>query len=485
MKKVILAILIAAGLVTGTPAALGWFLERDANARIDQLLEEASFLNVAEHSYHRGWFSSDETITLQLISGMPMPPMTASDGAKAPVRITVHNAIHHGPLPALSGIGLARIDTEFVRPAGPPATATPKPSLGALTIQTTLGLLGSATTVIRHSVIKEAPLAEGWSLSADAIDFTIRHGRHADTIDVEGKVPHVLARRDDGTRIELTGLQLASHSRRALRSIYTGGGEMTLGDFEFNVPPGEAGATRPAADAGAGGMGDAGAGAGLASLRVLRATFQTATEGAFLNSDFKLSANYAGAGGYHVQGLKVDAGIEHWQIDATERLVEGMRRIQRAHAAQPAAQVPEIQELWKTEGIRLAVNDPGIVLRDFEFATADGFAKLTGSVRLPGATEADFKPTVDFKALLSKLTAELDVSMDARLATKLAAGQPGGPADAKRPPGPPPLQALETQGFVVHDGDRLRSRLVFTDGRLTVNGKPFPGAPPPGSPHAN
>ncbi len=481
MKNLIVAIIVAVGLATGTPAAVGWFLERDANARVDQALEQASFVTVTEHKYHRGWFRSDETITLQLFNGVPMPPIDANagDAARKPIEITVHNTIQHGPLPGFAGIGLARISTAFVLPPGVLPAPAAQPALGPLTIESTLGFFGGATTTIRHPVIRDALVAEGWHLSADALDFTIKQTRHADTIDVDGKAPHIQLSRDGGPRIEITGLQLAMHSKRALRSIYAGDTDFTIGDFEVTGTPLGAAKKTPVVDKDApeGELADPGIGAGDLSLRAFKAHFKAESSGEFVSSNVLMTSAFAGAGGYHVQGLKLDFAFEHLQMDAFDRLATGMRKIQRAHPGQPRDQLPAILELWKSDGVKILVNDPSFTVRALEFTSPDGFGKLSGGVHLKGATEADFKPRVDTAALLSKLSAELDAQLNERLAAKLLAPK----ADAaQRKPSGPSLQSLEAQGFLTRDDGRLSSSVRFVNGALTVNGKPFQGLAGPG-----
>ena len=471
MKSAIVWILVAVALAAGAPAAAGWFLARDADARVDELLEKAPFLTVAKHSYHRGWFISDETITFELGKGMPLPPVGAANGgAREPLQVTVHNTIHHGPVPAFAGIGLARIDTAIVPPpvSQPPAPAAEP--LPPLTIQTTLGLFGDATTEIRQAQIKDRPLAGDWRVAADAVEFTIHRGRHADTLEIQGKAPHVLLTRDNGVSIELTGLQASIHSKRALRSIYTGDSELTMGDFEIRVPAGDGKATRTADAPAADDPSAAGAGAGDFSLRALRATFHSEAAGEFVNNYGVVTASYAGAGDYHVQGLKVDGGVEHLQMDAFDRVATGMRAIQRAHSGQPSGQGAAIQELWKTDGVDLLVNDPVLVIHDIEAATKDGFVKLSGSARLKGATRADFKPAVDVRALLSKLEIELNIAADEPFAQKLMSAR--GSANGKHP-AEPSLQSLLAQGYLAEANGRVSTSIRFAGGALTVNGKPF------------
>jgi uncharacterized protein YdgA (DUF945 family) len=474
MKKALAVLLIVAAFLLLAPGAFGWLAQRDADARINRALDQVSFITLAEHRYHRGWFNSDETITVELFKGLPLAAAAAAPGGETmkPLRITVHNSIHHGPFPAFSGIGIARIDSEFVPPAGSkPAAATT--ALGSLSIQTSLGFLGGATTEVRHAAIPATDVGEGWHAAADALDFTFREGRHADSMDVEGKAPHMLLTHDDGSRIEITGLQASVHSTRALRSLYVGNSEFVLGEFDARLPNAASRQQNAAAAPDPNDPSAAGAGAGDFTLRALKANGHSEAVGGFLNGSGTITAMYAGVGAGHVQGLKIDGGVEHFQLDAFERLTDGLRKIQRDHPASPAEQAPAMQQLWNSAGVPLVTNDPAIVIRTLQFATAGGFATLSGSVRVHGATEADFKPAVNVGSLLKKLAVDFDVAVDQPLLERLANPKPPAGAPAAKPTGPSQLQALLAQGYLIDDHGRLRTKIVFADGKLTLNDKPF------------
>jgi uncharacterized protein YdgA (DUF945 family) len=260
-----------------------------------------------------------------------------------------------------------------------------------------------------------------------------------------------------------------------------------LGELDVRFPHGRGEEPTAAAAPDPNDPSAAGAGAGDFSLRALKVTGKSEAAGDYFSGGGTISAMYAGAGANHVQGLKVDAGFEHLQLDAFERLTAGMRKMQREHAGKPAEQGPELQQLWASAGVPLLVNDPAIVVRNFQFASAGGFAMLSGSLRIRGATDGDFRPALNVASLTGKVTADFDIAIDAPLAERLLAPKPAAGAATTRPAGPPPLQALLTQGYLIDDHGRLRSKLHFANGELTLNGKPFtpgrPAAPGPGARH--
>jgi uncharacterized protein YdgA (DUF945 family) len=471
MKNTAIVAAIAVAVVAAaTPYAMGWQAERESAADLQDILDQVPYLVVAQHTYHRGWLTSEEDITLQPAAQMATTIAALSPGA--PLQITIHNTIHHGPLPGLSGVGLATIDTRFVPPAGAPDAAV-KMLAAAPPLHTELNLFGGGRLAVKDSKRTDAelPLAPGWRISSDGGEFVVNFGRHFDTLDMDLSAPHGRIAKADSFSFEMTGVRLKSRSHRVLRSLYAGSADGSLGDLAISAPmPGDA----PRMD-----------------FRISAATYHSdvAMAGDFINGGAVLSARSASFSGTQVEGIKLDFAFEHWQADAFERLAAGMRASNRNIAAAPADKATQIMTVMKTAGVALVAHDPVFKITDLEFAMPQGFAKMSGSISVTGAKESDFTAPVNVPALLAKVHAELDISIDNELADKMAHPKPP-EADApkKGPPPPDPLQMLVDQGFVTRDGGKTRTKLVFAGGAVTLNGKPFtpaalhPPAPEPTAP---
>ena len=244
MNKTVIVAAIAVVVVAAAPAVTGWVVERGSEERLEAATDAIPLLSVNSHTYRRGWFSSDETITFELLKGMRLPaavsPAAADSAAPAPrppFLITIHNSIQHGPLPGLSSIGLARVESQVTFAAGVATPAAPPSGFAWPKIETELGLFGGGRTTLTSKAYAEAALKDHSHLTADPVEFGIDFGRHLDRFDVDWKAPHVLVRDDDGSKFELSGLRMTAHDHRVLRTLYGGDSELTIGAVELSGIP--------------------------------------------------------------------------------------------------------------------------------------------------------------------------------------------------------------------------------------------------------
>ena len=464
MKNTAIVAALAVVVVAATPYAMGWQAERESAADLKEILDQMPYFTVAQHTYHRGWLTSEEDITLQ-----PAAPMASTLAAMAPgvpLQVTIHNTIHHGPLPELSGVGLATIDTRFVPQAGL-SDAALKLAASAPPLHTELNLFGGGRIAAKDKRHLDLDLTNApvWHLTSDGTEFAITFGRHFDTLDVDMSAPHTAISKAGDVNIDLTGMLFKSRSHRALRSLYAGTADASLGDFLASAQlPGDA----PKFE-----------------FRISAATYHAdlAMAGDYINGGAALSARSASFAGTEVEGIKVDFAFEHWQADAFERLTAGMRASNRNLSATPADKAAQMLDVMKTAGVALVAHDPVFKINDLRFAMPQGFAKISGSVSVTGAKESDFTAPVNVPALLAKVHAEFDVAIDDALADKMAQPKPpAADAPKKAPPPVDQLQLLIDHGFVTREGGKTRTKIVFAGGAVTLNGKPFTPAalhPPP------
>ena len=241
--------------------------------------------------------------------------------------------------------------------------------------------------------------------------------------------PHTAVAKTDGLNADMSGLLLKSRSHRVLRSLYAGSADASVGDFTVKVPmPGDA----PKLDFG---------------ISAARYHTDQALAGDYINGGMVLSARAAHFQDKQVEGIKLDVTIEHFQADALERLASGIRASNRNLAAPPADKAAQMLGVMKTAGVALIAHDPVFKLNDLEFALPQGFAKISGSMRVTGAKESDFTAPVNVPAVLAKLNIDFDVAIDDALADKMAHPKPpDADAPKKGPPPPDQLQMLIDQG---------------------------------------
>ena len=128
----------------------------------------------------------------------------------------------------------------------------------------------------------------------------------------------------------------------------------------------------------------------------------------------------------------------------------------------------------KKPGIVLLSHGPQFALERFSIASSSGEASLSGTVILNGVAESDFADGADPKAMLQKLEANLDLSIDDAFLN----GLPNGAKVAAQ------LQSFADQGLATHVNGKFHTKIVFRQGATTFDGKGFspPPAPPP-APH--
>jgi len=469
MNKVLIG--LVAGLVlvaVGAPAVCGWAIERGAEERLRNLTDLASFLSVRDHTFHRGWFSSEEVITFEVGAGLDVPlPLPAPGGAATPPKrpaFVVRNIIHHGPLPGLSTVALASIETHVeAAPGAAPLAKLPPAVHGS--IATTLDFTGGGRTVLSGAAIPDTDFGDGVHMTSDGGEIDFDFGPHFDTLAVTGKLPHFLMRKDGAMTMEANGWEVKFKAHRVLRSLYASDVDGTLGDFEIT--------DLAMADPKLAKFG----------IRAARYVSSTSATAGFLDGTGVLTAREAHAAGKSVQGIKLDVAIEHWQADAFEKLMAGLRKA-RNGAGAPAERVAEMTKIAKESGVTLLVNDPVVRVRDLELSTEEGFAKVSASFRINGATAKDFEPPLNPAVLLKKVRIEADISLDDELADLLDRPRT---LPNSRTPAPSPLAGLIMQGYVTRAKGKTSTKFALIDGEPTLNGKPFSPAalappPPPARP---
>jgi len=114
LKKLLLTVVVLVLLYPTVPWLLGRAIESRVTEITGDISQQAPYLTVVESHYKRGWYTSEQDVTIEALGGMT--PGQAATAALAsptgqPVRFTIHNVIHHGLVCGATCIGLARIDS--------------------------------------------------------------------------------------------------------------------------------------------------------------------------------------------------------------------------------------------------------------------------------------------------------------------------------------------------------------------------------------
>jgi uncharacterized protein YdgA (DUF945 family) len=449
-----ISIAVIAALVLLYPLAtwlLGFAIEKRYDAAIGEMHEKAPYLTMTEHHFRRGWYTSQDEMTLEFSRGA-LGALPGAASSPAPFLITIHTAFHHGPICGWTCLGLARADSrvEFGEPLKS-AIAGLFGSKEPFGIRSRLGFFGGGSAVVSSPAIEDTALHDGAHVGWGGLDADLSYGAGMASYVMHGTAPRAMFSAVDGKRVEVTAAAFDNRSKRVLRTLYEGDSTLTLGRVAF---------------AGAGG-------AGAVTVDNPRLEASSRADGGFMTVSVKTSTGAITSAPLTLTGEHFDLTFRHLQIEALEGFTAGMQQANADSTLAPAARAAQALSVMKRQGAALLAQQPELAIDQISFANAKGTALLKGLVRLRDVSSADFADGADARVLLAKLDMDLDLTLDDALLQTL----PGGSNGEKQ------LQLLADQGLITHDNGRFHTAILFRHGQMTFNGKPFqPGIAAPVSP---
>jgi uncharacterized protein YdgA (DUF945 family) len=455
-----LAVAVVLIIVFVGPGLLG----RVAHARIDKDLDElggrAPYLQVVDHSWTPGWFTSGLVVTLEFIPA-GLGPQAAGTGLAGlpPKRFTVRSELLHGPLLGTSGMGLVRIKSHVV--LGDEIRAKFVEFLGTdepVHLTTRLGLFGGATLTLAgegRTVKVDASGANPDTLAWDDFKLVFSGGSGGKSYDVAGRQPRIeFSDAAGSSHVLLAGLRLEGDGRRVTQDLYDGKMQLAIGSLRVKKGP------DPPLE-----------------VNDLRYDVASIAEGDYFKYVFKLgtgAVKYAAldATGLRLKEVHYDFTLGHLHVATLQKMMEGFREAS-AHGGgdDPEQRLAAMMGLFREQGVALLAHDPELTIDRIGIVTPEGELALKGSLRLVGVGEADVSGGV--AGLVQHIAAELDLDTVQAVVEKF-------------PNGAAAVGVGTNNGFLKREGTRLSSHLEFRDGKLSVNGKPVPlppglaGQPPAG-----
>jgi uncharacterized protein YdgA (DUF945 family) len=453
-RLIVIAVLVAA-LYPGIAWLIGFAIESRIGLSPEELNAQTPYVTVVDQHYRRGWYSSEQDLTLALTG--PLPPLPALPGAATPtptgLRLTIHSVIHHGPICGFACLGLARIESRLVLPdALQAAVARLYGTAPPLSIDSRLGFLGGGTTRISSPALKDAALDGGSRMNWGGLQSTLTYTRQNQSMTIHGSIPSLELTSANGSRVELHTMVLDSARQRILPLLYAGNIDFAIGSIAFTGPRG----TNPT------------------TIALVHYVVKTTTEAGFMDTTSQLSAGAISSAALRLQGVHLDLTFTHLQIEALQALNKNIQAFNRQPLGASALNTGPLLAAIRGPATDLLLNQPALKLDRISIVTQNGQVLLTGVVRLNGLVAADLDDGADPRALLQRIAADIDVSADDAALADL----PGAGAAAAAQ-----LGRLAQDGFVQHDPGVWRAKLHYEHGALSVNGKPYqPGAPQPGAP---
>lgn len=453
-----------AGLALSVPAT-AWLLGREIEAaHVEQFrrFAEQPLLKIVRHDFERGVFSSRETITFEF--GGPLlaeAPRKASTAMPDGLRFTLHNDIRHGPLPALSTFAAARVDSVF-RFEGELQELAARlfGEQAPLQARTVYGFSGSGVATL-SSPAARTTAQSGQDTPATArvdwggMQFQVNFERGMARYTLTGGAPRLEIQTADGVGVALADLRLSADQARLIASeplFYTGSQKFTIGRLQMQH------AAEPDA---------------AILFEQLGYDLTTPVSGDYLDIVARMAAQTLRIGAQEYGPAHYDFSLKHLHaptLASLHRAANALYADPAAFAASqdnPAAILAPLAEPL-TE---LLAHTPEVSIDRLAFRTPAGEASLAARARLDQARREELS---DPQRLLGKLDASAEFSLPEALLAGLGHGQED--QDGNSAPTPrfeQQLAAASDRGYITRENGQVRSRVVFTRGQLTVNGRPF------------
>lgn len=440
-------ILLAIGIIVLSYPGLAWLTGIAVQGRLQrsqqQVLERVPYVALLKREYDRGIYRSTEIATY----GLRIPAAGAAIPAGATLTITSH--IQHGPLPGLSAIGLATVDSTV---SGPPAMQKALAAVLGTTplmrVHTTVGLFGGATANITSPAFS-TQLPDGSTLTWGGVTGTVTSGGIRARDSVQLSVPRLALKGSHGA-FEIAGIEYSGSFRKAFDELYLGSGTLTIERLDGTTAPRSA----------------------FSLQRISLATASKA-DGQFLDMRVDLAMDAAQAAAVQLTNVVYSVSVEHLHGPTLASMTQAIRKAEGEAGPDPVKLQAAAQGAFRQYGVELLLHDPVIDIRRISFTMPEGTFLVSAKVSAPGLSPADLQGLPAASAAL-KTHAELtaDVSVDNGLVQKFLALKRATPNVGQQ------LTTFEQQGYLTAGTSAVTTHVAYAAGKLTLNGHPFPPAPP-------
>jgi len=466
MKKYLIAAIVLLLLLVTAPWGVGKLAEKRVNGGLDELVKTAPYLAVVERKSQRGWFTSDQEVTFEVLgpwlralnsrTALPQASPEPPAAQVSPLKFTVRNHILHGPVLWFSGVGIARVDSQLVLP-GPVRARLTKlfGEKSPLQMSTRVRFFGGGTTTFSGDARDIKFEGKGSSLSYDAFRVRLGYSAHADDIEVDGDWPRFEingVEDSDAQRAsyQFKGLTVSGTSHRVRGDLYDGDFKLTVDQTHF-IGPEKA----------------------VTEIADLHYIVDTTIDDDFMDVALKFGTGAARSKVFEQLGLTVDEvhydfTVRRLHLDTLVKMVAALKASYSRPVGTAAEVDAAISQPMKEYGLELLKHDPEFVIDRFGGSTSEGDMYLKGIIKLKGVTAQDL--AVGAMGLIGKLDADITFEMAQQLAAKVPNGAAG-------------LATAMDHGYAKLAGKNVVSHIEFKQSKLKINGKEQ-GIPPLGAPKA-
>ena len=485
MKKftiLVVAVLICAAAWAGST----WYIGGQAESEYRGFIEKYARLGpitLKSRNYQRGFLSA----TTETVVEMTVPKMPTAQPEFETLQVVFGHDIYHGPLPVGSPQGsvrpaLALIDTRIVSMSGAEISLDEilreVPELQNAFAHSRIGFDGSShgtMAVPAFSRQQDDGTVNFGGLTA-ITDYAPGPGTLAGRIDM----PNLEARFSNGS-MTWRGIAYDFDLVEALPMLYVGTANMTFGgmEIEFLDKKNEKMATT--------------------LFEEMRVTSQTSYDGSMVHGSQSMVFDGITVNGKTYGPMELDLDLKNLDARAlSDYQQELMTLYGEMDPADPDALLARMVPIYSDLALRLVAGSPEFNIRRLSVKTPMGEAD--GTVNLSYNHPQQQAPTdiSELPLFIPFFKADADLSVDQRLVKSImknsVKSQIRASMEAARQNGNqqvPEMSDLElealvnqqlemqlqmfvSQGFIKREGTKLKSRLVFADGQLQVNGQPMP-----------
>lgn len=454
MNKTTKVLLVIGVVIVLSYPGVAWVTGMAIESRLQhseqQALDKVPYFTVVKRDYHLGVYRSTVVTTYAFRNpSLPAIKLAAAAGLPSSATITVKSNIQHGPFLGLH-VALAVVDSTIVLP--PALQQELSGVIGSkpiLKFHTTLDLFGGATSDLTSPAFS-LRLADGSNLVWGGLTGTLTATRNQVRWSARLSAPHLLVQGAQGG-FELTGTEYSGANQKALDGLYVGSGTFTIERMDGSGP-------RPGGDF---------------SLQRISLTSTATADGEFLNMRVDVAMDAAKIAAVQLTNVMYSESVEHLYGPSLASLADAMRAAQRQAGGNPQQLHAGMTDAFRQYGIDLALHDPVLDIRQLSFTMPEGSFLLSAKISAPGLGRDDLQqwPRA-IMALRTHAEATADLRVDNGLLQKLLAMGGSNPKIAAQ------LTTFEQQGYLTAGPAAVTTHLELSSGRITLNGHPFPPAPP-------
>jgi uncharacterized protein YdgA (DUF945 family) len=447
LRKILaIVVVLLIALYPGAVWLTGRLMEQRTQQTLAQIDKQTPYVRVVDQHYRRGWYRSEQDMTLELVPGS-LVPTPAATALSSTLRLQIHSVIHHGPICGLTCFGVARVDSVWVpSPDIAPIIAKYYGSTAPLSITTHIGYFGGRSGTVSTPPLQDVALPDDSHLSWGGITADVKMSASMDRVSVRASMPRFAVRGGaDGKQLEVSRVTLDARNERALGSLYSRNLDLRIERIAYHAPN-----------------------APDWSAAKIHWAAQMPVASGYMDIAEQIGTGPLQAAAIELREAHFDFALRHLQVQALAALQDqaGSLYQQRAMSLRPdvGAMLGGLREPIQ----QLLLANPELRFDRVGITTANGQILLHGSVRLPGVTAADFGGDSDPKLLLQKLDVSIDVTADDRALADL----PGLAAQTQQQ-----LASLAQRGLVTHESGHWHTTMQLAHGQATINGKAMGAAP--------